>query len=159
MTPHAVVGLAPWLDTSELRELMLPLMGWRGEPESDRVAVEEAIERYASQTNLFPYGVVREEKLAGMIGIEATNKHGIIRHIVLAPLWRRCGIGQPMIVEAAVFLGLSVLEAETDADAVNFYRACGFVIRSLGEKYPGTERFLCRLHLTARASTENKAEP
>jgi ribosomal protein S18 acetylase RimI-like enzyme len=159
MTSNVFVGLAPWLDTSELRELMLPLIGWRGEPERDRVAVEEAIERYACQTNLFPYGVVREGKLAGMIGIEANNRHGIIRHIVVAPLWRRCGIGQLMIDEAAAFLGLSVLEAETDADAVNFYRACGFAIRSLGEKYPGTERFLCRLEVTAGWSTENKAEP
>jgi ribosomal protein S18 acetylase RimI-like enzyme len=159
MTSNVVVGLAPWLDTSELRELMLPLIGWRGEPERDRAAVEEAVERYARMPNLFAYGVAREGKLAGMIGIEANNKHGIIHHIVVAPQWRRCGIGQLMIDEAAAFLHLSVLEAETDADAVNFYRACGFVIRSLGEKYPGTERFLCQLHLTAGASTENMAEP
>lgn len=37
----------------------------------------------------------------------------------------------------------SVLSAETDAEAVGFYRSCGFTVRSLGEKYPGTERFLC----------------
>jgi ribosomal protein S18 acetylase RimI-like enzyme len=159
MPSDVVVGLAPWLDTFELRELMLPLIGWRGESERDREAVEEVIERYKREMNFFPYGVVCEGTLAGMIGIEAKNKHGIIHHIVVAAFWRHCGIGRQMIDEAAVFLGLSVLEAETDADAVNFYRACGFVIRSLGEKYPGTERFLCRLHLTAVASTENNAEP
>ncbi len=97
MSSNGVVSLAPWLDTSELRELMLLLIGWRGEPERHRVAVEEAIDRYARQANLFPYGVVCEGKLAGMIGIEANNKRGIIHHIVVAPLWRRCGIGRLMI--------------------------------------------------------------
>lgn len=149
MTPHVVVSLAPWLDTSELRELMLLLIGWRGEPERDRVAVEEAIDRYARQANLFPYGVVCEGKLAGMIGIEANNKHGIMHHIVVAPLWRRCGIGRLMIDEAVISLRLSLLEAETDAEAVNFYAECGFVIGSLGEKYAGRERFLCQLDLSA----------
>lgn len=36
-----------------------------------------------------------------------------------------------------------VVSAETDADAVEFYRKYGFKIKSLGEKYPGVERFLC----------------
>ena len=35
--------------------------------------------------------------------------------------------------------------AETDRDAVDFYRSCGFTIESLGEKYPRIERFLCTL--------------
>lgn len=39
------------------------------------------------------------------------------------------------------------LVAETDADAVGFYRHSGFEVMSLGEKYPGTERFSCRRHL------------
>jgi len=35
------------------------------------------------------------------------------------------------------------LEAETDADAVSFYERCGFAITSLGERFPGIERFRC----------------
>lgn len=37
------------------------------------------------------------------------------------------------------------LRAETDGDAVGFYRACGFSVVSLDEKYPGCVRYLCRL--------------
>lgn len=33
--------------------------------------------------------------------------------------------------------------AETDEEAVNFYRSIGFEVYSLGEKYPGVERFRC----------------
>jgi ribosomal protein S18 acetylase RimI-like enzyme len=40
---------------------------------------------------------------------------------------------------------LSYVCTETDKDAVGFYRNYGFEITSLGEKYPGVERFLCNL--------------
>ena len=35
------------------------------------------------------------------------------------------------------------IEAETDADAVGFYEQVGFTVTSLGESYPGVERFRC----------------
>ncbi|GAA0394735.1 hypothetical protein GCM10008933_26940 [Paenibacillus motobuensis] len=35
--------------------------------------------------------------------------------------------------------------AETDQDAIGFYSKIGFEIHSLGEKYPGVERFQCIL--------------
>jgi ribosomal protein S18 acetylase RimI-like enzyme len=35
--------------------------------------------------------------------------------------------------------------AETDNEAVEFYRATGFRVTSLGEKYPGVERYRARL--------------
>jgi hypothetical protein len=41
-------------------------------------------------------------------------------------------------------------EAETDADAVDFYRAIGFAVENLGERYPGVERRRCRLELPPR---------
>ncbi|MDN4071264.1 hypothetical protein NYE70_06050 [Paenibacillus sp. FSL R5-0407] len=37
------------------------------------------------------------------------------------------------------------IDAETDMDAVDFYRKIGFQIIRLGEKYPGIERFKCIL--------------
>ncbi|BBH20590.1 hypothetical protein Back11_19350 [Paenibacillus baekrokdamisoli] len=38
---------------------------------------------------------------------------------------------------------ITTIEAETDKDAVNFYLSCGFIVKALGELYPGTELFLC----------------
>jgi ribosomal protein S18 acetylase RimI-like enzyme len=40
---------------------------------------------------------------------------------------------------------LKFISAETHKDAVEFYRKYGFKITSLGEKYLGVERFLCKL--------------
>ena len=50
-----------------------------------------------------------------------------------------------MILETSSNYNLQEIIAETDKDAVAFYRKVGFKIQSIGEKYPGTERFLCKL--------------
>nr|WP_301173380.1 GNAT family N-acetyltransferase [Brevibacillus nitrificans] len=36
-----------------------------------------------------------------------------------------------------------MIAAETDQEAVGFYRKYGFQIKSLGEKYTGVEQFHC----------------
>jgi hypothetical protein len=48
-----------------------------------------------------------------------------------------------MIAAACEQFNLKELAAETDQDAVAFYRRCGFQIDTLGEKYLGVERFRC----------------
>jgi N-acetylglutamate synthase-like GNAT family acetyltransferase len=112
MVANTVVDLAPWLETQELREVIRPLIGWRGEPERDEEAIEQAIDRYLRQVNLVGFGVVRNGALAGMIGIETTEqRHGIIHHVVVAsPLWR-CGVGRLLIDSAMSRLKLARLEA------------------------------------------------
>lgn len=44
------------------------------------------------------------------------------------------------------------IKAETDKDAVGFYKKNGFSITSLGEKYPGVERFECIFSVTNNSS-------
>lgn len=42
--------------------------------------------------------------------------------------------------------GFHLIEAETDADAVEFYRRCGFTTEGLVDRrFPGTPRFRCTL--------------
>ena len=55
-----------------------------------------------------------------------------------------------LVFGACEQLGLRALEAETDADAVDFCRAIGFAVESLGERHPEIERFRCRLELPPR---------
>nr|WP_232336825.1 GNAT family N-acetyltransferase [Planococcus lenghuensis] len=86
----------------------------------------------------------QEGVIAGCIGIELTeNMRGQIRHIAVSPKMRGRQMGRNMITEIHRLHGLLQLHAETDCDAAGFYRRCGFNISSLGEKYPGVERFLC----------------
>jgi hypothetical protein len=50
-----------------------------------------------------------------------------------------------MVSELIEEFQITHLEATTDSDAVGFYRRSGFKIESLGEQYPGVERFRCVL--------------
>ncbi|PGM91460.1 GNAT family N-acetyltransferase [Bacillus cereus] len=82
----------------------------------------------------------------GCIGIELihTNRARIC-HIAVSKKYRNQGIALQMIKEIIRKHELTYIEAETDKEAVGFYKKCNFKIESLGEKYPGVERFYCYL--------------
>ena len=80
----------------------------------------------------------------GCIGFEfISSNHCKIKHIAVSPAERGNGLGRKMITFICDKYSVNLISAETDKDAVNFYRNCGFKIISLGEKYPGVDRFLC----------------
>ena len=66
-------------------------------------------------------------------------------NIGTAPAVRGTGLGRRLIEAAIGRAGPASVRLETDNDAVGFYRRCGFSVTSLGEKFPGIERFECRL--------------
>ena len=67
-----------------------------------------------------------------------------ILHIAVDERKRHQGIGRRLIDAAVALESPREVQAETDHDAVEFYEHYGFSIQSLGEKYPGVERFQCR---------------
>ncbi len=81
----------------------------------------------------------------GCIGVEIEQDEGVLKHIAVAPHCQRKGIGRFMVDAVFSRLNLSRLRAETDKDAVGFYVQCGFIVTSLGEAHPNTERFKCVL--------------
>ena len=87
---------------------------------------------------------------------ELENGEFEIRSIAVAPSFRSRGIASILISYAVDTLKCSLLKAETDEDAVGFYRKYGFHIESLGEKYPGTVRYLCLLR--TKKSKENSSQ-
>ena len=121
----------------EVRSL-LSLLAWTGESgHLDRI-----VATYANGPRLFAFE--KDGRPVGILGVEGNDEgRGVIRHIAVSPTVRRSGVGRAMIDEAMRDLGLRSLVAETDEDAVGFYRSCGFTVRSLGHKYPGVERFFC----------------
>ncbi|HDR8172507.1 GNAT family N-acetyltransferase [Bacillus cereus] len=85
-----------------------------------------------------------EEKACIGIEIIGANKARIC-HIAVLPQYRHKGIALQMIKDVLRMHQLTYLEAETDDEAVEFYKKIGFQVKSLGEKYPGIERFQCYL--------------
>ena len=85
-------------------------------------------------------------EVAGVIGLrQRGDEEAEILHIAVGQTSRNQGIGRKLIAEAQLVSDVRRMVAETDRTAVGFYRRCGFAIQSLGEKYPGTERFWCVL--------------
>lgn len=106
----------------------------------------EILEEYQEKSDQPILAVKASGKLVAFIGLRLELQHqAVIRHIAVHRGHRGQGIGRRMILHVCGAYGLHMITAETDRGAVEFYRKVGFEAQSLGEKYPGTERFLCRL--------------
>ncbi|MDN7228378.1 GNAT family N-acetyltransferase [Planococcus sp. N064] len=104
---------------------------------------EEAYEEYMAAANQRLYRFEIREDVVGCIGIHLEEGQLKIRHIAVTPEARGQGIGGRMIEWIQTEHSPCVVVAETDRKAVEFYRKTGFTAISLGEKYPGVERFQC----------------
>ncbi len=76
------------------------------------------------------------------IALIDTNRARIC-HIAVDEKYRHQGIALQMIREIIRKYELTYIEAETDEEAVEFYKKCRFKIKSLGEKHTGVKRFHC----------------
>ena len=85
--------------------------------------------------------------LTGVLALSQSGKTAEIIGIAVDPAHRGKGTGSFMINNAAKELGVSELYAETDSDAVGFYRKSGFETREFTKEYDGEKitRFSCRL--------------
>lgn len=57
--------------------------------------------------------------------------------------YREKGIGKNILKLLQSKFSLRHIIAETDDDAIGFYKSCGFDIENLGELYPNTIRYRC----------------
>ncbi len=91
------------------------------------------------------YGLAIGQDVVAVAGIRRTSETTAeLLHIAVKASERRKGNGSQLVKLVIQAENLEELVAETDRDAVDFYRRCGFIAQSLGEKYPGVERFACR---------------
>ncbi|WP_342443584.1 GNAT family N-acetyltransferase [Lysinibacillus sp. FSL K6-0075] len=111
--------------------------------------VEKEYSLYMAYPERVLYGYTIEQDLVGCIGIVKGEANRCeIKHIAVSPAFRGKGIGREMIRYVEEHHAFSSIYAETDQEAVLFYKNLGFHITSLGEKYPGVERFACLLTCT-----------
>nr|WP_217504678.1 GNAT family N-acetyltransferase [Paenibacillus taichungensis] len=113
-------------------------------PDPDHL--NRALKQYVDKEELHLDGYEDEGQLIGLIGYESTGTSEItIHHIAVLPENRFKNYGRGMISQVLAKYNPDRLIAETDVEAVEFYRNTGFVVYSLGELYPGVERFRCVL--------------
>ena len=109
--------------------------------------IDSVYEDYRQIPNRKLFGFQKDGQVIGCIGGEQNSATFIIRHIAVTPEERGSGIASSMIQFILKDSSIKTVIAETDKEAVNFYRKFGFHITSLGEKYPGVERFDCQYTL------------
>jgi len=106
--------------------------------------IEQIYIQYAAGHSLRLYGWVQADQLVGIMGIHVhSDVLHEISHLAVMLDYQQAGIGRQMIQTYHSEHSSIQLFAETDREAVGFYRQSGFAIYSLGEKYPGVERFRC----------------
>lgn len=92
-----------------------------------------------------------EDALLGSVCVLPSDQPGawVLRAIAVDADQRLGGIGRRLVQEAIARSGAQIVTAETDSDAVDFYSRLGFSVTSLGEKYPGVERFVCTWRISS----------
>ncbi len=131
------------LSSKEVRQVILAL---DYPPEIQQAKADDIIGSYHDNPDWALAGAWLSATLVGMIGLQfAGAGKAEIRHIAVLADHRHAGIGTHLVTHAFTKFRLCELSAETDANGVGFYRKRGFATRSLGEKYPGTERFWCTI--------------
>ena len=127
------------LGQPDLLVVLAPSVGY---PTPDKLS--SLADRYTREPSWSAYALFDGAIPVGVVGLEMTSLGcGHIRHIAVIPEAQRSGLGRRLIDGIRERASLRELSAETDADAVRFYERCGFTVRSLGERYPGVERFRC----------------
>lgn len=77
-----------------------------------------------------------EKKKVGMLVIDKTASVSEIVGIAVSKECRRHGIGKQMIFEIMELEHLELIKAQTDEDAIGFYRNCGFSEQKSVIEYP-----------------------
>ena len=95
------------------------------------------------------YGWVENNEILGVCGVEIHTDWVEIYNIAVEPNARKCGIGKAMIAAVQQKYKVAV-KAETDDDAVAFYRKCGFETEGFMKTYPNGEirRYKCVLQFS-----------
>lgn len=110
--------------------------------------LERLADEYESDPTLYAFAYKDGDAVCGTIFLKQTGDGAFeLKSIATVPNHRKQGIASGLISFAATTLPCSLITAETDDDAVGFYRKYGFQIQSLGEKYPGILRYRCTINL------------
>ncbi|MBM7568527.1 GNAT family N-acetyltransferase [Paenibacillus sacheonensis] len=133
-----LIPIASRLDEAEIQELL----GWSVFPEPEKL--QNAVDLYKNGTTHTLLGYESEGDIIGVIGYHRPSEGVIeIAHIAVTPEERFKGYGRGLILELLALENPTALVAETDDNAVDFYRSSRFTVESLGELYPGVERYRC----------------
>ena len=142
-----MIELADRLDHPSVRTLLAYSIGF-----PTAAKIQDVCDHYAAKGNWSLLGHEQDGTPIGCVGVEVLGVgRGQVRHIAVRPEARGKGIGRAMLDHIRENFQLQSVTAVTDSDTVEFWRHCGFSVKSLGEQYFGVERFMCTLQGSPQA--------
>ena len=99
-------------------------------------------EKYSADKNTFVYACKIDGVYAGIVVLKTENDTAEILDIAVNPKYRKKGIGKSLIVFILNQFPVGTITAETDNEAVEFYKRCGFDVIGFGMKC-NNKRYIC----------------
>ena len=99
-------------------------------------------EKYSADKNIFVYACKIDSVYAGIVVLKTENDTAEILDIAVKPKYRKHGIGKSLIDFIFTQFPIDTITAETDDEAVEFYKRCGFNVIGFGMKC-NNKRYIC----------------
>lgn len=102
-------------------------------------------EAYINNSDIIVLGASMNNRFLGIIVLDYMGDDElVILDIAVLKSIQKQGIGRTLIEYVKATYQPKCITAETDDDAIDFYRKIGFTVKSLGEKYPEIIRYECK---------------
>jgi inorganic pyrophosphatase len=105
--------------------------------------IDQILDKSRKDESYAIIGLVENNNLIGIIIYRSENSKVIIEYFGVESIYRHKGIGSKLIDEVIRKTKANYIVAETEDDAVNFYRKYGFAITMLGKIYPERNHYRC----------------
>lgn len=104
--------------------------------------LKDRAEKYSADKNTFVYACKTGGIYVGIVVFRMENGTAEILDIAVKPEYRKHGIGRSLIDFIFTQFPIYTITAETDDEAVGFYKRCGFDVIGLGMKC-NNKRYIC----------------
>lgn len=101
-------------------------------------------EKYSADKNTFAYACKKDGIYVGIVVFRMENNTAEILDIAVNLKYRKKGIGKSLIDFILNQFPVDTITAETDDEAVEFYKRCVFTITLVGE-VSSIKRYFCQL--------------
>lgn len=128
--------------TDDAAAAVLAAATFAGTVEAGRERLEAA--RADPDTSI--YGLTADGELVAVYTLRRVHLAMEITHLAVAAKHRRHGYGRRALADALRRAGSRPLVAETDEDALNFYKACGFKVIGRRRSPEGITRYRLGAH-------------
>ena len=143
-TIYSICDVKEKLSDSAILHLLAPSVF---NPTFERLLIRA--KKYQADDKSKVYGYSENGEYKGIIVFKTEDNTAEILDIAVKPEYRKHGIGKSLIDFIFTQFPIDNITAETDDEAVGFYKKCGFAVTPVGE-FCDTKRYFCKLSAVSK---------